>query len=272
MQKMSLILPYEFEVVFKSLPLEDAGLLILAIYAYEQRCVEPDFSKKPALLFAWTTHIKPRIDENVERYKATCEVRRQSGSKGGKATQEKQRKANQANASFSKQTKQSEANQADYDDDGDYDCDVDINNKKENQVKEKSPFSDDALEVSKLWEQRFGLVSSYRMQNIQDLIDDYGKELAIFSIKVAHQKGISDFQYIKAIARNEKMRKESEPVIRDSPAEIGERIKNKTAKRRKDGKNVNFQKLSQIMREKKVGYEEALRMMREEENGEGVHE
>ena len=125
-QKMSLILPYEFEIVFQSLPLAEAGRLVLAIYAYEQRNEVPNFSDNPMLQFAWGTHIKPKIDENIEKYNAVCEARRSSGSKGGKATQEKQKQSNQANASFGKQNNQKEANQADYD--YDYDCDNDCDN------------------------------------------------------------------------------------------------------------------------------------------------
>ena len=67
-QKMSLILPYEFEIVFQSLPLAEAGRLILAIYSYEQRKEQPNFSDNPMLQFAWETHIKPKIDENIEKY------------------------------------------------------------------------------------------------------------------------------------------------------------------------------------------------------------
>ena len=84
MQKTAMLLPYEFEIVFKSLPLEQAGKLILAIYAYEQNKIEPDFSDNPMLKFAWETHVKPKIQENVEKYEMVCEKRKASGSKGGR--------------------------------------------------------------------------------------------------------------------------------------------------------------------------------------------
>lgn len=176
-QKMSLILPYEFEIVFQSLPLAEAGRLVLAIYAYEQRNEVPNFSDNPMLQFAWGTHIKPKIDENIEKYNAVCEARRSAGSKGGKATQEKQKQSNQANASFGKQNNQKEANQADYDYDCDNDCDNDCDSKEKIIKKEKPPkhkygqyqnvlLSDDELEKLKTefpvdWEERIERVSEY---------------------------------------------------------------------------------------------------------------
>ena len=174
-QKMSLILPYEFEIVFQSLPLAEAGRLVLAIYAYEQRNEVPNFSDNPMLQFAWGTHIKPKIDENIEKYNAVCEARRSAGSKGGKATQEKQKQSNQANASFGKQNNQKEANQADYD--CDYDCDNDCDSKEKIIKKEKPQrhkygqyknvlLSDDEFEKLKTefpedWEERIERVSEY---------------------------------------------------------------------------------------------------------------
>lgn len=174
-QKMSLILPYEFEIVFQSLPLAEAGRLILAIYAYEQRNELPNFSDNPMLQFAWGTHIKPKIDENIEKYNSICEARRSAGSKGGKATQEKQKQSNQANASFDKQNNQKVANQADYD--CDYDCDNDCDSKEKINKKEKAQkhkygqyqnvlLSDDELAKLKMdfpvdWEERIERVSEY---------------------------------------------------------------------------------------------------------------
>lgn len=129
-QKTAMLLPYEFEQIFKSLPLEQAGLLILALYQYEHEEVEPDFSDNEILQFSWKTHIKPKIDEYKEKYKKTCEVRREAGSKGGKSNQEKQKQAKQANATFDKQNEKKVANQADIDRDidGDIDRDNNINN------------------------------------------------------------------------------------------------------------------------------------------------
>lgn len=172
MQKISLVLPYEFEIVFQSLPLEQAGRLILAIYAYEQRNILPDFSDNPKLEFAWETHIKPKIDENVERYNAICETRRNAGSKGGKTTQEKQKQANQANGYFANQNNQKEANQADCDGDGDGDYEI---NKKEEEEEEKTPqkYLPILDEWNKLPVQNIRLISGKRLQMLRARVKQF---------------------------------------------------------------------------------------------------
>ena len=76
--------------------------------------------------------------------------------------------------------------------------------------------SDDALEIIKLWENRFGTVSSSRATFLQDLVDDFGKDIAIYAIKEASQQGNSGWNYIKSIARNETMRREQRGTHRDS--------------------------------------------------------
>ena len=191
MQKTSMILPYEFEIVFQSLPIDEAGKLILAIYAYEQRNIIPDFSENPALMFAWNTHIKPKIDENIEKYKATCEARRTAGSKGGRPSQENQnnqekaKKAigfsdNQNNQKVSEKAKEPDYDgdgDGDYDGDGDGDYDGDGELKEKIIKKEKSQkhkygqyqnvlLSDDELAKLKTefpadWEERIERVSEY---------------------------------------------------------------------------------------------------------------
>ena len=182
MQKTAMLLPYEFEPIFKSLPLEQAGLLILALYQYEHEEVEPDFSDNEILQFSWKTHIKPKIDEYKEKYKKTCEARREAGSKGGKSNQEKQKQAKQANATFNKQNEQKVANQADID--GDIDIDIDIDKdikekyKKEKPVKHKHGqyknvlLSDD--ELQKL-QTEFPIDWQKRIENVSEYCASHGK-------------------------------------------------------------------------------------------------
>ena len=181
MQKTSMILPYEFEIVFQSLPIDEAGKLILAIYAYEQRNIIPDFSENPALMFAWNTHIKPKIDENIEKYKATCEARRTAGSKGGRHSQENQNNQEKAKKAIgfsdnqNNQKVSEKAKEPDYDGDGDCDGDGELKekiNKKEKPQKHKYGqyqnvlLSDDELEELKKefpvdWQERIERVSEY---------------------------------------------------------------------------------------------------------------
>ena len=182
MQKTAMLLPYEFEPIFKSLPLEQAGLLILALYQYEHEEVEPDFSDNEILQFSWKTHIKPKVDEYKEKYKKTCEARREAGSKGGKSNQEKQKQAKQANATFDKQNEQKVANQADID--GDRDIDIDIDKdikekyKKEKPVKHKHGqyknvlLSDD--ELQKL-QTEFPIDWQKRIENVSEYCASHGK-------------------------------------------------------------------------------------------------
>lgn len=182
MRKTAMLLPYEFEPIFKSLPLEQAGLLILALYQYEHEEVEPDFSDNEILQFSWKTHIKPKVDEYKEKYKKTCEARREAGSKGGKSNQEKQKQAKQANATFNKQNEQKVANQADID--GDRDIDIDIDKdikekyKKEKPVKHKHGqyknvlLSDD--ELQKL-QTEFPIDWQKRIENVSEYCASHGK-------------------------------------------------------------------------------------------------
>ena len=182
MQKTAMLLPYEFEPIFKSLPLEQAGLLILALYQYEHEEVEPDFSDNEILQFSWKTHIKPKVNEYKEKYKKTCEARREAGSKGGKSNQEKQKQAKQANATFNKQNEQKVANQADID--GDRDIDIDIDKdikekyKKEKPVKHKHGqyknvlLSDD--ELQKL-QTEFPIDWQKRIENVSEYCASHGK-------------------------------------------------------------------------------------------------
>ena len=89
-------------------------------------------------------------------------------------------------------------------------------------------FSDDALELAKLWEERFGLVSSFRMTTLQDLVDEFGKDIAVYAIKEAHQQGNSNWNYIKTIARNETMRREQRGNTGQHQAEAGSKWNLKT--------------------------------------------
>ena len=201
-QKMSLVLPYEFEIVFRSLPPAEAGRLICAIYGYEQRNETPDFADNQMLKFAWETHIKPKIDENREKYNAICEARRNAGSKGGKATQEKQKQSNQANASFDLNNQPNQAKASDYDCDCDCDCDCELDI-KENSLKEKTKsFSAEGMEVIKLYEERFGVVSSYRATQLDDLVQDFGKDAVAYAVRQANVSSSTSIQYIRTTAMN----------------------------------------------------------------------
>ena len=76
----SMLLLYEYEDVFDELETdEERGRLIMAMYAYDRRGEEPDFTG--VLKFAWRTHIKPKMDEMKAKYEAKCKRMRENASK-----------------------------------------------------------------------------------------------------------------------------------------------------------------------------------------------
>ena len=228
-EKRDVLVSYDFLPIFKNLIENNKALaaaeLTVAIISYDKDGTEPSFSDD-SIILVWESVIKPKLDANKKKYQKTCEERREAGKNGGNAKAENARTgkdiANLPNGSKSYQmvandtnntkTGESVANLPDIDIDVDIDNDGDSEKEHDYVVKEKAGggFSQEALELAKLWEQRFGVVSSYRMQNIQDLVDEYGKDIAGYAIKEAHQAANSNWPYIKAIARNESMRRQQE--------------------------------------------------------------
>lgn len=235
-EKRDVLVSYDFLPIFKKLieknkPLAAAELTV-AIISYDKDGTEPSFSDD-SIILVWESVIKPKLDANKIKYQKTCEERREAGKNGGNAKAKNtktgesvanlpngsktyQMVANDTNVQKNTKNEKNVANLPDIDIDVDVDIDVDNDGDREKEhdyvVKEKAGggFSQEAMELAKLWEQRFGLVSSYRMQNIQDLVDEYGKDVAVYAIKEAHQAANSNWPYIKAIARNESMRRQQE--------------------------------------------------------------
>jgi len=104
--KSSLVLSYDLEAVFLSLPPMEAGLLIRAIYAYEIRKEEPQFEAFPILNFTWKTNVKLRLDKMAENYQAVCDARKAAGSKGGRPKTDETQKAKKPNGFSEKQKNQ----------------------------------------------------------------------------------------------------------------------------------------------------------------------
>ena len=249
-QKMSLILPYEFEIVFQSLPLAEAGRLILAIYSYEQRKEPPNFSDNPMLQFAWETHIKPKIDENIEKYDAICKARQSAGSKGGRPQQNKPKKANGYFDNQNNQKVSEKAKEPDYDCDYDCDCDYEIKKEKPNK-KEKDEKNQEGWEdIFEAYEQRFPMtMSSYKAQQLKDIITNYGKEPVLYAIREASTGNAKQpIAYIRTVAMNYSRQKENDEKTepkRESLEEIGKRIKEETEKARAEGKSMTPDEMKQ---------------------------
>ena len=119
-EKSSLVLPYDFEAVFEYLSLEQAGRLIRAVYAFERRDEEPDFSDDSLLDITWKTNVKIKVEHNKQRYQEVVEARREAGKQGGRPKNENQTKPKKANGFLENQTKPKKA-----DNDCDCDCEYD---------------------------------------------------------------------------------------------------------------------------------------------------
>lgn len=83
--KSAICLPHEFNDVFGSLTDEQAGALIKGIFYYEIQGVQPEFDNglvgDSILQFAWTSHIKPKLDRIAENYAAKCAKNRENVAK-----------------------------------------------------------------------------------------------------------------------------------------------------------------------------------------------
>lgn len=118
MEKDSFLMYAEWGKMVKKLSLDQAGTLLLAIFAYHTGESLPEMDDRTDMCFSC---MQVHFDRNAERYSETCEKRRESGRLGGIANATK-RKQMVANGSTRKQTI---ANQADNDNDNDNDHDND---------------------------------------------------------------------------------------------------------------------------------------------------
>ena len=107
-KKESFVLHISQYEAIKDLQDKDAGRLVKAIYQYAiDQTVKEDLSPVAKVVF---TFIKTRMDEDRAHYEAVCEVRRNSGRKGGapagNQNARKQDQANQPNGCINKQNNQ----------------------------------------------------------------------------------------------------------------------------------------------------------------------
>ncbi len=121
-EKVSLVLPYDFEAVFEYLTLEQCGRLIRAVFAFERRDEEPDFSDDTLLDITWKTNVRVKVEHNKQKYQEVLEARRASGKKGGRPKSENQMVNKKPNGFLENQNKPKKPNAADCDCDYDYDC------------------------------------------------------------------------------------------------------------------------------------------------------
>ena len=81
------------------------------------------------------------------------------------------------------------------------------NNK--NNMEEKG-ISEPALKIAKEWEKRFGYVNSYKLQQIQDLIEDYGEDIVLYAVRQSFQAGTTSWNYVRTVAMNRKRQEDNQ--------------------------------------------------------------
>lgn len=79
-KKKSFVMYEDWGNAIKTMSDEQAGMFIKAIYAYQDdKNAAPE---DPELKLVFTI-VKQKLDENAEKYKATCEARAVAGKRGG---------------------------------------------------------------------------------------------------------------------------------------------------------------------------------------------
>ena len=234
----------EWADMLNLLTTEQCGQLIKAMVSYEKDNISPDFSDDSILQFAWLSNIKPKLDSMKEHYRE--KVRQASEAGKASAEKRKQNKQNQHPSTSVEIVEQNEHPSTDSTNNNIVNNLVsNLNNKKEKPTKEKEGWE----EIVKAYEQRFPMtLSSYKAQELQDIFDNYGKDAVLFAIKEARSGNAKKpIPYIRTVAMNYS-RKDPEPM-KESPQEIGERIRAETEKRRAEGKSVSMDEIKKRVRE-----------------------
>jgi len=201
----------EWAEMFNLLTEAQCGALIKAMIAYEKDGTEPAFTDD-ILRFAWLSNIKPKMDTIQEHYnekvgklskagKASAEKRKQRKQMLEEVEQNQQMLTNVENVEHSEQM----ATNNNYN----------LNNnliEKENTLKEKEHFSECGMEVIKLYEERFGIISSFKAMQLNDLVTDFGKDAVAYAVRQANISSAPGINYIRTTAMNFVRRKEDGKV------------------------------------------------------------
>lgn len=205
MEKTYFCFLLEWADMFNLLTEEQCGALIKGMIAYEKDGIEPGFTDD-ILRFAWLSNIKPKMDALKEHYKE--KVRKTSLA--GKVSAEKRKQKKQ----MSTDVKSVQQNEQMSTDSTNIDLDLDLD-KKENSLKENDDvefaekrLSDDGLEIIKLYEERFGLVSTYKATQLDDLVKDFGKDAVAYAVRQANISSAPGIRYIRTTAMSFARRKE----------------------------------------------------------------
>lgn len=116
--------------------------------------------------------------------------------------------------------------------------------------KESEPGQTDFAEISKEYDKRYPMtLSSFKSQQLADILANYGKEATLFAIRESlTANAVKPIEYIRSVAMNYSRKKENgqktEPK-RESLEEIGKRIKEETEKARAEGKSMTPDEMKQ---------------------------
>ena len=204
MEKAYFCFLLEWAETFNLLTESQCGVLIKAMISYEKDGVAPEFTDG-IIRFAWLSNIKPKMDALKEHYQE--KVRKTSLA--GKVSAEK-RKQKQQMLTDVKSVQQNEQMSTDSTNiDLDLDKDIDLEKEKTNK-KEKDGWE----EVFRAYDQRFPMtMSSYKAQQLGDIITNYGKDAVLYAIREASTGNAKQpIAYIRSVAMNY-ARQESTPKI-----------------------------------------------------------
>ena len=207
MEKTYFCFLLEWADMFNLLTEEQCGALIKGMIAYEKDGIEPGFTDD-ILRFAWLSNIKPKMDALKEHYQE--KVRKTSLAGKVSAEKRKQKKQMLTDVKFVQQNEQMSTDSTNIDLDIDLDLDKKENSLKENEDVEfaEKRLSDDGLEIIKLYEERFGLVSTYKATQLDDLVKDFGKDAVAYAVRQANISSAPGIRYIRTTAMSFARRKE----------------------------------------------------------------
>ena len=215
----------------KDLPTkEDQADFLMAICLYIFDGVEPEIQGVASAMFKLA---KPNLDTSVKRANAG-----QIGGSNNKKQNKTKAKEKQSESKIEANKKQSESQAEAI---NDYMInDLMINDKKEKTNKKEK---DGWEEIFQAYDQRFPMtMSSYKAQQLSDMVANYGKDAVLFAIREASTGNAKQpIAYIRSVAMNYSRQKENDEKTEpktESLEEIGRRIKEETDKARADGKSM----------------------------------
>lgn len=219
-EKVALYLLYEFEDIFSELDSdEERGQLIMAIYDYERRGIEPDF--KGTLKFAWRTHIKPKMDKVIENYRRKCEQNRANVNKRWKQEDETAEDTSVSN-SIPEHTNVPSRIKNGYesiqDIDADIDADVDIDIETENPIAprahEGAPVDNSITPVDNSDAGLTQKASAYYQEKIRpvknrtelafirQLVKKYGLDKFQKAVEISRTRGGKSLKYVAEVIKD----------------------------------------------------------------------